>query len=117
MRNDPNDFIKAYWFVIIRYIWNVKIKKNIPITSLVFGASSKISSIFLVNILSPTFGLIKSNRFPVATAISDILGFGHQATHLITSSVLIVLIQRAVAISQTEKLKQKEKIKNPKINN
>lgn len=72
----------------------------------ILGASTKISSVFFTNILSPTLGLSKINRCPLATAISEILALGHHATLLTISPVSIVLIQRPVEISQTiEKLK------------
>lgn len=60
------------------------------------GASVKMSSVFLINILSPTFGFISNSRLPVATAISEIFAFGHHATDRTISPVSMVLIQRPV---------------------
>lgn len=82
----------------------MKLTIFLPIPS-TFGASDNMSSVFLINILSPTWGLINNNRWPVATAIKEILAFGHHATERTISPVSIVLIQRPVWISQTKKRK------------
>lgn len=74
----------------------------------IFGASTRMSSVFFTSILSPTFGFRRINLCPLATAISEILPFGHHATLRTISPVSMVLMHRPVQISQTAKEERKK---------